>query len=127
MLENKKSIPARTLSVLSNDGNIQKLKIGQEKLVLDIKISPSPTSNCQLSSINNINDVIDILTIEELTYYIKNIILPGNYIKLIIIRNKSRLNKFKKSFELVKNRRIHIEQETKIKGIYQYIILLKTK
>jgi hypothetical protein len=127
MLENKKSVPARELNILSNNGNIQKLQIGKENLKIDVVLHPSPTSNCQISSINNINKLIDTLTIEELTNYTTNLITPGNYLKLIIIRNTSRFNKFKESFKKVSNKTMYVEQTVKVRGINQYIILLKRK
>jgi len=126
MLENKKSQSVRTLKITSSNGVILKMLIG-DKETFDIKASGSPTSNCQLSTILNFNELIDTLSITELTTYIESILSTGSYLKLLIITNKTRYIKFQESFKNVKNKKIYLLKESKVKNRNQYIILLKSK
>jgi len=85
-----------------------------------------PTSNCQLSSIDNFNEIIDTLSVKELVKYINNIIYTRT-LKMFIITNKYRNVKFLEAMEKSIKYKIHISQNIKVKNRNQYIYILKKK
>jgi hypothetical protein len=86
----------------------------------------SPTANCQFSSIANFNDIIKILTKEQLLFFITSF----SYKPMVLINIKTKKN-YQKIIDLInitkyKEKNILLTTTFKFKNKLNYTLLIKT-